>query len=1386
MRTTIDKPKCSQDAQISILNKMYVSAVNNRLRELGNPQENDLKRWVWELIQNAKDTIKDDSKKDGVDIQINIKGDTVEFQHNGAPFTAETRLGLLYKYSDGKENHETTGRFGTGFLTTHCLSKTVSIESDMYGDNGLVGFSVTMFRDGQSSEELIEGLKKMEKSEEFYTETFGHTKYTYHVTTESGRRAIKLGVENLYENIAQTMLFCKELLSVRLDDNSNVTTIARLPLSHIGYGIDLAEFLIDVDGEKKTRRFLVTHYSEHNDEITRLYKKERALRIDAAIEIDKYNNVIDHKGKTSFFCVLPLVGIETQLNEPLIVNSPDFEPGTERQWLLLRGENRNEENGMVTTVGVNQIIYGKLVPMYEKLVQYLVQNKYGKLYLLANGLKKAQDHPQLDAKWYTENVISKYREILLRYPVVKPQAGTEYKKLSDCIIVTEPKEEDEKSLLRLLASLYPDKLAEENHAWAQYAWKDGADIWKTEDLCKDIEKRRNWQSIPVTLQDGQSLPGWYNQFLHHIVQYNELLLKEHALLPNMNGDLLKRGPNDFKQGENVTPFIIKLLDKLGKDVKPLLLNDKITEVTLDSKYNSQSYSADVNHLAKGIIDDGTPEKLSRLLPLLQIVPTDKEKYQVEFLDRRTGFLSITKDLYSLQNAISTEDDNLLEGAWKEVDTWFVTTVLTTLKNKRCLSELPKGLDAKWLNSTLKTLDVDAKRFNIYPVLPNQHGDFCEQKALFVDNGIPEELKDEVFQRVSLDYKGILLHKDMDAEVFSVNSLRGTSDFAHDLNEKIAPRKSSCYGNYFYGTYHSYPQDDLEQVALSLLNLLPKDEGSESAKNQHALQSVTQSILGNDNMPNVSYVNCNEAELWKESNGIIANMLAKKIKDDDTIDSLRTRIGETGEQELFETLNKYYKCLLALGINHDGFSVFPNQKGIFCSISTLKKEDGTIPEIIKDIIALLVSEGEEYRFLLADKRCYIQPEQSLDCSSAFKLVDDKVSESYENPQNWQDKDYCEAVHKLLEEWKDERDFSPNNFPKTFPKKDTILLNVVWTPEKRKSLGKIGNILSEEDLENLVANLGEIKNLIQGRKSRVKPETPDRSEEPIEPTDVNPEEEEKSDEKKTDGRTPIERLFNLPHRPHVKICTPDGNCVDYQVKEAQYAGLSDSEAVYYVSEAKRAVVNYFRHKEEKSHLGYTFDEKRIGMNSFSQLYGIYGPDGNEIPLVVHSYLGPEYNDFSLNYYDYLLLRQPGSMLWVLTRTDGLQCIPEYALPVNYITMESKESGAQALARALATVAGECRASISYAYGNNMPCGFKEPRPFHEVPQELTRSVESIKVACQKEIPVIANLYNCEPPIPHKAISGKDYALYLEQTMEEMFDIKPQLAKETIEPDSITTID
>lgn len=146
-----------------------------------------------------------------------------------------------------------------------------------------------------------------------------------------------------------------------------------------------------------------------------------------------------------------------------------------------------------------------------------------------------------------------------------------------------------------MTSLYPSKIVSDNHEWSILLWKSGLNLWATEDLCADIESKENWSCIKLV---NTTLPIWYNQFLQYVSNYDVRYLTEHALLPNMNGYLLKKNTENFQQGQNVSTFVIDLLNKLGKDVKPILLHSNVTAVSLDSKYNSQSYSADLNRLAK--------------------------------------------------------------------------------------------------------------------------------------------------------------------------------------------------------------------------------------------------------------------------------------------------------------------------------------------------------------------------------------------------------------------------------------------------------------------------------------------------------------------------------------------------------------------------------------------------------------------------------------------------------------------------------------------------------------------------------------------------------------------------------------------------------------------
>ena len=1303
IKTEIAPPSVIKGSYEKLLRKMYISNVAKRLRQLNQPSDVDRKRWVWELIQNAKDTIASDPTRNQINVRIEIEGDIVRFRHDGNPFTSDAQFGLLYKYSEDKENSESTGRFGTGFLTTHCLSKVVTIESNMYSNDEkteLCGFSVTMYRDGQIEKELLEGLDKMEESQKYYGDLFEWTTFTYHVSTDSGRRAIQLGIENFYKHITQTMLFCKELASIELNDNGKITNIIRRPIEEVAPNVMSAIF--EIHGETTSiRRFLYSSYHEYNKELSDRYRADREIRIDAAIEVDENNCIVSHAGNTSHFCVLPLVGIETQLEEPIILNSPDFEPDEERQSLLLSGQNWDEEHNNISEVGINQIIYSKVYSLYDNLVSYLSSNSYGKLYLLANGLKKAKEHDKLDEKWYSENVIKNYRDVLLKYPVVEPYANKELKKLADCIFVKESKNENE--VFSLLTSLYPDKLIKDNLEWSQFVWEEGLDIWNTKDLCKNIEEKNNWNNI--TLEEGVAVTDWYNKFLTHVQTYDERYLKKYALLPNMNGELKKIDAENFKQGEKVSAFIIDLLVKLGKDVKPILLHNDVTAVSLDSKYNSQSYSADLNRLAKNIIDDGNQTtKVSRLMPLISIIPNAEEKYSSEFRNQRKRFYEICTSLYSITDAVSITDNSLLDGAWKEIDTWFVSRVLNSLKSIGSLSKLPSGLDAKWLNDALLALNIQISKLDAFEVLPNQEGNFCAHKNLYEDAGVPEELKDDIFKSVDLNYKEILLHKDIDASAFSVNQNKTIASFAADLKSKFATTNSYACGNYFRGKYHYKPQNALDKVALYIVSLLPKDKESELYKYQRDLFDVSKEILPSQTNfeGDISF---ESSDLWLFANEYVCSQIEETISSMGTLDAIDTSLGKVGEVKVWEVLNKYYRFLSHANISYSNLSVFSNQNGVLKSFCDLNKDEGNIGDLLKNIISLLVDPETDYRNILMDSRSCLQPQSVIGAINAYKLIDEKVYEYYQLPAKWEDDNYINAVHELIEVWKEQSgQFNETNFPKTKPIEDSIVLNVVWKKEKRELLMNVSSKLTDEQIQIIIENSAQIGGLTDKVK-QLEDENEILKSQLAAMGMIN----EPNPEDKDSDDYNVNNLSDIIIPIDIESVSESGEPCTITVAEPQYAGLSAEEMRDNLLQAKTDVKLYL---EEK---GYRFT-KGICEDAWCNIYGVLDPTGREVPIVVHSYKSRR-RAFSLNTSDWEQLSKDGSMLWVVTH-DGPQCVPFYALPrdTNTIAITFSPENMQYKNRCIALAE-----TLKYFKGLHFNFGTtigynKTPEPFNNPNEEL----------------------------------------------------------------------
>src|SRR4051794_20952449 len=115
------------DARHAVLADNTGQAVRNYLKKLFQEEARFRGRWIWELLQNARDS----APATGVQIWLEIGPDRLVFRHDGVPFTYKNVAHLIYhgttKYEAPGDGQAPIGQYGTGFLTTHLISKTVRV-----------------------------------------------------------------------------------------------------------------------------------------------------------------------------------------------------------------------------------------------------------------------------------------------------------------------------------------------------------------------------------------------------------------------------------------------------------------------------------------------------------------------------------------------------------------------------------------------------------------------------------------------------------------------------------------------------------------------------------------------------------------------------------------------------------------------------------------------------------------------------------------------------------------------------------------------------------------------------------------------------------------------------------------------------------------------------------------------------------------------------------------------------------------------------------------------------------------------------------------------------------------------------------------------------------
>ena len=816
---------------------------------MDTPSNIDCQRWPWELMQNAKDSISG-SDRDKIDIILEIQDDYVIFQHNGNPFNGDSYLALLYKYSDGKkDNSESTGRFGTGFLTTHSLSKVVNIEGPIYDQKGnICGFEVTMYRDGKNDKELIEGMNKMEKEKKFWNDKKPKwTKFKYILKTERNKESSILGLNNFKTNIILTMIFNQKFNNIELKEKNKCLIFRKYNEEKYG-NVEIKVYNINdnVSNQIKIKYFLYSKINEKSKELTEHFDKERYLTLDCAIEIDPIKKkIICNENSPCLFCSLPLVGSESHIL-PFILNSNDFEPSTERQEILLDGAEfkKDEKNNVevLSDVGINRYILKRSYELFERITKFFSDNKYGNLYLLSRGLKNIPKVKKyFNEKWYEENYMKEMKNILYKYPIIyDTDNNLLFIKNTYFPIYDNYNPDFTKIYYELVKQLYIYlPRYEESIEWSKFLWG------------KDLEN--NIIDINLLIDKyNNSNPNfkYINTFIKFIFDNYKSLLKSKQILINQENEFIFYNEEKFYQSINIPEDMINCIEELGIVWRKNHLNDKINSIELPIKHD---YDYAKNQIKKIIDND-----LTKSYNLVRFILKDNFKRESMYYFSKLFFNDIIKEKIIVQN--------LIEEIWEISDKYLINEIISKVEEWTNLSKILISLED--YNKLLNFLYIyNDNIFNNKKLLPNINDDFCKLDELFYENMANQEIKNVVLSYIDKNLNNRLLNHKIKIDNLKIRHFNND-----DLIELI---------NNFFKTSKNDSQKFY--ISSTILNFLPDVESTNINDNNNKIYKkykdirIIYSIITNNKLKDEKLKTKHDL-IWTNVENFIMEEIQKMLND----------------------------------------------------------------------------------------------------------------------------------------------------------------------------------------------------------------------------------------------------------------------------------------------------------------------------------------------------------------------------------------------------------------------------------------------------------------------------------------------------------------------------
>jgi hypothetical protein len=793
------------------------------------------KRWVWELMQNAKDI---PNRFGEVSIKIELSENSLKFSHNGNPFSLKNVMGLIQQVSSKdstNSNEEVTGKFGTGFISTHLLSREIYVSGFVLHNGIHRKFDITLDRNGDSSEDLIpkietalEHISQIENNQFFpiennyeanRSEQSFDTSFEYKLLSDKSKKWANDGIDDLVNTLPQTLVNLKKIKKVTVI-NKGVEDVYKK--NEIWERDKVYAYTVDISNQE-SKKFL----SYGKNEIT------------LAIEVNNFTPItlVEHFGQQpNLFRDFPLIGSE-KFHFPYILNGHTFNPTEDRDSIVLHSEESKESIE-------NRKSIENAISVSQEFTKWLIVNNAVNRHICAFTRR-----PELKSTWedFSKNWYSKiqteWRKQIIELPLFETEKGDiielkkaiipedgdskefkeEFYAISKPVFSSNriPKKDKHFDWLKILG---PKSDKEQRENWGINLSKNAEDLALIISAFEDKEGLLNNTEIV----DIKELNLWLNSLYSYLIKTQQTdLLSKYALIPNQYGIFRKINELHSEDRQNPIPDeLLDVLDKLGKHWRTDLID---REIKIGLSINSKGCS-DISETINGIlkVEQGTHN--NKVSVFLQ--RTDAREILTDILKLQTINSTTDSFQYKLFNfgkaLFKTQDNvinikNLSPFSFSTTIKLYIELIHLKIQSLEGLVGLQEELEKSeedslfWLNQYLNLIQSNSGFKTLLEenirIIPNRYKEFItyENAKSFGTEETPldDELVDILFKlNKQQDWKGFLVHNGVHIDF---NDKCKFEELSQSIEESISIIQTNEYKNPGEGILDKYKSPILDLI-----------------------------------------------------------------------------------------------------------------------------------------------------------------------------------------------------------------------------------------------------------------------------------------------------------------------------------------------------------------------------------------------------------------------------------------------------------------------------------------------------------------------------------------------------------------------------------------------